>query len=173
MAKQYLDDSGNPIAQPSGGEAPPSRVGSFLAPANEKANPTEYDPNTLRGYGARVGQALKGAGASVAGMFDPKSIPGTKENPINWNPLTQLNKDVQGVKDWNELRKVNPDYAWGSMVAPMLLTHTVSSFLEPAGMTAKLARGAGVDPAFIEPVVADLRTRSPHRRKGSKAKDGR
>lgn len=143
----------------------PSGLAKFLTPANETAVPKDYDPNTLRGYGARAGQALKGAAAGISGLVTTPP-PGTKENPINWNPLTQLNKDVQRVKDWNELRKVNPDYAWGSMVAPMLLTHTVSSFLEPAGMTAKLARGAGVDPAFIEPVVNDLRTAA----KGAKPK---
>ena len=144
----------------------PSRIGRFLAPANETTNPADYDPNTLRGYGARAGQALKGMAHSIAGLFDPNSIPGTKGNPINWNPVTQAKKDWQGVKDWNELRKVNPDYAWGSVLAPMLLTHTVSSLLEPAGITAKLARGAGVDPAYIEPVVNDLRTAA----KGAKPK---
>ncbi len=71
--------------------------------------------------------------------------------------MTQADKDWQGVKDWNELRKLNPDYAWGSVLGPMLLTHTVSSLMKPAGITAKLARGAGVDPAYIEPIVADLR----------------
>ena len=156
--KQYLDENGNPIAAPGGDSTPkPTRVASFLSPANEAANPKDYDPNTMRGYGARVGQALKGMASSVVGMFDPKSIPGSKENPVNWNPLTQVKKDWQGVKDWNELRKENPEYAWGGVLAPMLLTHTLSSLMEPAGMVPKLARGAGVDPAFIEPVVADLR----------------
>lgn len=143
-----------------------SSVSRFLAPANEAANPKEYDPNTVRGYGARVGQALKGMGASVVGMFDPSTIPGTKDNPINWNPVTQFKKDFQGVKDWNELRKLNPDYAWGGVLAPMLVSHTISSFLKPSGMVPKLARGAGVDPAFIEPVVNDLRTAA----KGAKPK---
>ena len=50
----------------------PSGLAQFLAPADETANPQAYDPNTLRGYGARVGQALKGAGSSVVGMVDPK-----------------------------------------------------------------------------------------------------
>jgi hypothetical protein len=143
----------------------PSGLGQFLAPANETAAPKDYDPNTLRGYGARVGQALKGAASGITGLLTTPP-PGTKENPIIWNPATQFKKDFQGIKDWNDLRKTNPDYAWGSMVAPMLLTHTVTKFLEPAGMTAKLARGAGVDPAYIEPVVADLRTAA----KGAKPK---
>ena len=129
----------------------------FLAPANEKANPSQFDPNTLSGYGARTGQALKGIASSVTGMFDLRSIPGGEDNPIIWNPATQFKKDWQGIKDWNELRKANPDYAWGSILGPMLLTHTVSGLIEPAGITAKLARGTGVDPAYIEPIVADLR----------------
>ena len=173
MPKQYLDDNGNPIpltteesehtrqlkaAQPVSAVVPsPSRIARFLAPANETVNPSAYDPSTLRGYGARVGQVLKGGASSIKGLATTP-LPGTKSNPINWNPLTQAEKDWQGVKDWNELRKVNPDYAWGAILGPMLLTHTVSGLLEPAGMTAKLARGAGVDPAYIEPVVADLRT---------------
>lgn len=173
MPKQYLDDNGNPIplvteeseharqlkpAQPLSTVIPsPSRIDRFLAPANETVNPSAYDPNTLRGYGARAGQGLKGIAASLKG-FITAPPPGTKNNPIIWNPVTQAEKDWQGVKDWNELRKVNPDYAWGAILGPMLLTHVVSGVLEPAGMTAKLARGAGVDPAYIEPVVADLRT---------------
>ena len=131
----------------------PSRIDSFLAPNPAAGN---ADPNTLRGYAAQAGEALKGMGASLKG-FVTTPIAGTKGNPIIWNPVTQLKKDWQGVKDWNELRKADSPYAWGAVLAPMLLTHTVSGLLEPAGMTAKLARGAGVDPAYIEPVVADLR----------------
>jgi len=143
----------------------PSGIAQFLTPANETAAPKDYDPNTLRGYGARIAQALKGGASGLVGLITAPP-PGTKENPVIWNPVTQFKKDEQAYKDWNDLRKVNPDYAWGSMVAPMLLTHTVAKFLEPAGMVPKLARGAGVDPAFIEPVVADLRTAA----KGAKPK---
>jgi hypothetical protein len=153
-------------AKPAEAKPQSSGVARFLAPANEAESPKDYDPNTLRGYGARVGQALKGVASSVGGMFDPHTIPGTKGNPVIWNPVKQAEKDWQGVKDWNELRKVNPDYAWGSVLAPMLLTHTVSAIMEPAGITAKLARGTGVDPAYIEPVVSDLRNAA----KGAKPK---
>jgi hypothetical protein len=138
-------------------QSPRTGIGRLLTPANEAENLPKYDPNTLRGYGLRTVEALKGMGASVGAMFDPHSIPGTKGNPVIWNPATQVKKDWQGIKDWNDLRKINSDYAWGSVLAPMLLTHTLSSLMEPAGITAKLARGAGVDPAYIEPVVADLR----------------
>ena len=140
------------------GMAPPERpLARLLAPKDESANPSSFDPNTLRGYAARGVEALKGMGSGIVNLI-ASPPPGTKENPIIWNPVTQFKKDWQGVKDWNELRKLNPDYAWGSMLGPMLLTHTVSRLMEPAGITAKLARGAGVDPAYIEPVVADLRS---------------
>lgn len=152
--------------QLSPGMAPPVHpLSRLLAPKNEKENPSEFDPNTLRGYAARTVEALKGMGSGVVSLI-ASPPPGTAQNPIIWNPITQFKKDWQGVKDWNELRKQNPDYAWGSMLGPMLLTHTVSSLMEPAGITAKLSRGAGVDPAYIEPVVDDLRTAA----KGEKPK---
>lgn len=137
----------------------PSGLAQFLAPADETANPQAYDPNTLRGYGARVGQALKSAVSSVVGMVD-SPLPGMEGNPIIWNPVTQVKKDVQQFKDWNDLRKKNPDYAWAGILAPMLLTHVIGSLapkLLPVGMGDKLAAGAGVDPADVEPVAADLR----------------
>ena len=62
----------------------PTALDKFLAPANEKADSAAYDPNTLRGYGARTGQALKGMASSIKGLVDPRSLPGTKENPVIW-----------------------------------------------------------------------------------------
>jgi hypothetical protein len=126
----------------------------MLAPNPEAGN---ADPNTLRGYGRQWGEAAKGMAAGVKGFLDPHTFPGTEGNPVIWNPVTQFKKDWQGIKEWNELRKEDAPYAWGAILSPMLLTHTVSGLLKPAGMTAKLARGAGVDPAYIEPVVNDLR----------------
>jgi hypothetical protein len=137
----------------------------ILAPKNETANRAAFDPKTFHGYAARSVEALKGMAEGVVGLF-ATPMPGTEENPIIWNPITQVEKDWQGIKSWNALREANPDYAWGSILGPILLTHTVSKLIEPAGMTAKLARGAGVDPAYIEPVVADLRSAA----KGAKPK---
>lgn len=152
--------------QLSPGMSPPAHpLNRLLAPRNEKANPSDFDPNTFHGYAARSIEALKGMGSGIVGLI-ASPLPGTQGNPIIWNPITQAKKDWQGVKDWNDLRKLNPDYAWGSVLGPMLLTHTISSLMEPAGMTAKLARGAGVDPAYIEPIEADLRAAA----KGGKPK---
>jgi hypothetical protein len=152
--------------QLSPGVKPPEKpLSRIFAAKNESANPSEFDPNTLRGYAARGVEAFKGIGSGIVNLV-ASPLPGTDQNPIIWNPVTQAEKDWQGVKDWNELRKMNPDYAWGSVLGPMLFTHTVSSLMKPSGITAKLARGAGVDPAYIEPVVSDLRAAA----KGAKPK---
>jgi hypothetical protein len=157
---QPVTEESEHARQLSPGVAPPARpLNRLLAPKNETANPEAFDPNTLRGYAARSVEALKGIGGGIVNLI-ASPPPGTQDNPIIWNPITQAKKDWQGIKEWNELRETNPDYAWGSILGPMLLAHTASSLLEPAGVTAKLARGAGVDPAYIEPVVNDLRAAS-------------
>lgn len=134
-----------------------SAVDRFFQPnlAREKE-----DVNTLKGYGSHAIEGIKGIASNVPAALDPRSIPGSQDNPINWNPATQFTKDWQRVKDWNELRKVDPDYAWGSVLGAMLLTHAIGSVaphLLPASMADKLAAGAGVDPADVEPVASDLR----------------
>ena len=64
---------------------------------------------TCRGSVAR-----HGAGCTVA-VSTP--LPGMKDNPVIWNPVTQIKKDFQGLRDWNELRSRDPDYAWGGFLA--------------------------------------------------------
>jgi hypothetical protein len=98
-----------------------------------------------------------GAGAKA---FVTAPLPGTENNPVIWNPVTQFQKDWQGVKDWNELRKADPDYAWGNMLGGMLVSHTLSKLIGgalPKNMGDKLAAGAHVNPDDVEPVVKDLR----------------
>ena len=117
------------------------------------------DPNTFSGYGQHAGEALRGMGQGVRSLVSTP-LPGMKDNPVIWNPVTQIKKDFQGLKDWNELRRSDPDYAWGAIFGPMLLSHTIAKIAPavlPAGMADKLAAGAHVNPEDVEPVAADLR----------------
>ena len=130
----------------------PSALDRLLAPSDMRGN----DPNTLGGYAKTWVEALKGAGAGIKGLITTP-VPGTKDNPINWNPLTQAKKDIGGLKDLYEQFKVNPNYAAGELAGPALLTHTVSRLLSPAGMAAKLTRGTGGMAEDIEPTINELR----------------
>ena len=129
-----------------------SSISRFLAPSDMTGN----DPNTLRGYAKTWGETLKG-GARGIGALLTTPLPGMEGNPVNWNPVTQAKKDIGGMKDWYEEFKKNPNYAMGEMAGPMLLTHTLSRLMAPAGMAAKLTRGAGGMSEDIEPTIADLR----------------
>jgi hypothetical protein len=130
----------------------PSRIDQFLAPSDMTGN----DPNTLRGYLKTWGEALKGGGAGIK-AFLTTPLPGTKNNPIIWNPLKQIKKDVSGMEDFAADAKKNPNYAAGEYIAPILLTHTLSKLFTPAGMAAKLTRGTGGAAEDIEPTLSDLR----------------
>ena len=125
----------------------------LLAPSDMTGN----DPNTLKGYGKTWGEFLKGAGQGIRN-FVATPFPGMDENPVIWNPVEQFKKDWQGVKDaWDEGKK-NPNYVAGEITGPILLTHAISSVLEPAGMVAKLTRGTNVtDARMIENTIGDLR----------------
>ncbi len=130
-----------------------SGLDRLLAPSDMTGN----DPNTLKGYAKTWGEFLKGAGQGIRN-FIASPPPGTDGNPVIWNPAEQLKKDWQGVKDaWNEGKK-NPNYVSGEVAGPVLLTHALSSFLEPAGMAAKLTRATNVtDARMIENTISDLR----------------
>ncbi len=132
---------------------PPEESGStainrILAPSDMRGN----DPNTLPGYAKTWGEAAKGAAAGIKGLLTP-SLPAK----VNWNPVTQVKEDVSKVKDFLSTAKENPNYAAGEVAGPMLLTHTLSKLMAPAGMAAKLTRGAGGMSEDIEPTIADLR----------------
>lgn len=140
--------------QLSPGMAPPERpIDRLLAPSDM----TGVDPNTLRGYVRTWAETLKGAGRGIAD-FIASPLPGTKENPIIWNPVTQEKKDLEGLKSAYGEFKVDPNYAAGELAGPALLTHVVSNLITPAGMAAKLTRATGVsDASTIEETVGDLR----------------
>jgi hypothetical protein len=141
--------------QLSPGMAPPSRpLDRLLAPSDMTGN----DPNTLRGYLKTWAEFGKGAGRGIADLV-ASPPPGTKENPVIWNPITQLKKDWQGLKNLHEEYKTNPNYVAGELAGPALLTHAVSQLLTPVGMASKLTRATGVsDASMIEEAVGDLRS---------------
>jgi hypothetical protein len=135
----------------------PERTSSALDRSLAPSDMTGNDPNTLRGYGKTWGEFLKGAGAGIKSLITTPP-PGTKENPIIWNPITQVKKDWSGLEDLVATAKDNPNYAAGVVTGPSLLTHTLSKLFTPAGMAAKLTRGTGVsDATMIEETADDLR----------------
>jgi len=129
-----------------------SALDKFLAPSDMTGN----DPNTLKGYGKTWGEALKGAAQGIR-QFITTPLPGTDGNPIIWNPVAQAKKNISGIEDLAKTAKENPNYAAGLVAGPMLLTHTLTKLLSPAGMAAKLTKGSGGMAEDIEPTVNDLR----------------
>ena len=127
-----VHSSSSPIAteeseharQLSPGMAPPSRpLDRLLAPSDMTGN----DPNTLRGYLKTWAEFGKGAGRGIADLV-ASPPPGTKENPVIWNPVTQLKKDWQGLKNLHEEYKTNPNYVAGELARPCTI--------DPCGISA-------------------------------------
>lgn len=143
--------------KPDAAPPPSGALDRFLAP--KYLDQSAGDPNTLKGYGQHAAEALRGMGQGAKSLV-ATPLPGMEGNPVIWNPVTQIKKDIQGVKDWNELRGRDPDYAWGNILGPMLLTHTIAKVaphMLPASMADKLAAGANAPVADAEAVANDLR----------------
>lgn len=143
-------------SRPLSSSITPQKTSSAIERLLSPSDMTGNDLNTFRGYARTWGEFLKGAGAGIKN-FVMTPLPGTSENPVTWNPVKQVKKDVEGMKALLDEAKKDPNYAAGELAGPMLLTHTLTRLFTPAGMAAKLTRGSGGMAEDIEPTMGDLR----------------
>src|SRR5271155_2824436 len=149
MAKQYLDDNGNPIAAPA---SPASTEGSAKVYLDDSGNPIQSQtsapsqPGMLDPQGGKwnVGNFLRGAGQGISqfvqhpidSLSQMPALASTPPPVIYGSPKTQaaasnayqqgIAEQGQGIQEQAKFAKENPMYFAGEIAGPAILTHGIT-----------------------------------------------